>query len=149
MGHFPIQFGGKGLERKLRLRQLSCLLGSYEVAELEFIRCKLWGLQGHGDDSDPAQTLAHLLPSHGFEHLLQLNSQLLSVIHEDAGLQMGKEEGVRAQDLSPGPPPPAPHCQGPQMVTGSVFGGSWGPIKSSEHGRQHLGSGRWEFWGDL
>ena len=89
MGHFPIQFRGKELERKLRLRQLSCLLGSDEVAELEFIRYEFWGLWGHGDDSDPAQTLAHLLPSHGFEHLLQLNSQLLSVVHEDAGLQMG------------------------------------------------------------
>lgn len=107
MGHFPIQFRGKELERKLRPRQLSCLLGSDEVAELEFIRYELWGLWGHGDGSDPAQTLAHLLPSHGFEHLLQLNSQLLSVVHEDAGLQMGKEEGVRAQDLSPGPPPRA------------------------------------------
>lgn len=118
MGHFPIQFGGKGLERKLRLRQLSCLLGSDEVAELEFIRCELWGLRGHGDDSDPARALAHLLPSHGFKHLLQLNSQLLSVVHEDAGLQMGKEEGVRAQDLSPGPPRPPPTARDLRWLQG-------------------------------
>ena len=51
------------------------------------------------------QTLLPSKPS--FHHLCQLNSQLLSVVHEDAGLQMGKEEGVRAQDLSPGPPPRA------------------------------------------
>lgn len=73
MGHFPIQpreRDPKGLERKLRPRQLSRLFGSDRVAEVEFIRYKLWGLQGHGDDDDPTGALPHLLSSHGFEHLL-------------------------------------------------------------------------------
>lgn len=31
--------------------------------------------------------MTHIFPTHGFKHLLQLNSQLLNVVDQDAGLR--------------------------------------------------------------
>lgn len=69
--HFPIQHRErdlKGLERKLRHRQLSHLLGFEGLAELEFTRFELWGPWGYG--ASPHLVPPHLFASHGFKHLL-------------------------------------------------------------------------------
>lgn len=106
------------------------MLGSEGVVELEFIN----SFQGHKGDGDPAQASPYLFSSHGFEHLLQLHSELLSVVHEDAGLAVQTEERFRTQDPSPEPPPST--AGDPGMVSGSGSRESWGPIGSSENGRQ-------------
>lgn len=53
-------------------------------------RCCLWG---EGTDPAPPQDSllenpnTNLLPTHGFKHLLKLDTELLDVVHKDAGLE--------------------------------------------------------------
>lgn len=46
----------------------------------------------------------HLLPPHGFKHLLQLDAELLDVVHQDAGLE-GQDGGVSTSTRDCNSPP--------------------------------------------
>lgn len=41
----------------------------------------------------------HLLPTHGFKHLLKLDAQLLDVVHQDAGLEWWDGDGSQHQQM--------------------------------------------------
>lgn len=43
----------------------------------------------------------HIFPTHGFKHLLQLDSQLLDVVDQDAGLHTERKKNICSeQELS-------------------------------------------------
>lgn len=60
-------------------------------------RGHLWG---EGNDPIPYRAPSlnpphtHILPTHGFKHLLKLDTELLDVVHQDAGLEEWDGEGV-------------------------------------------------------
>lgn len=65
-------------------------------------------------DSTLEKPDTHLLPTHGFKHLLELDAELLDVVHKDAGLEgWDGQEGQHQQmwlewlPAAPGPSHPA------------------------------------------
>lgn len=69
----------------------------------------------------------HLLPPHGFKHLLKLDTELLDVVHQDAGLE-GQDGGGQHQHMWLQQPPvsPPPCMEGigaPQRRALQYFGG--------------------------
>lgn len=45
----------------------------------------------------PVPPHTHILSTHGFKHLLKLDTELLNVVHQDAGLEGWDGEGVQQQ----------------------------------------------------